>query len=132
MTPRLAYLDSSAFLKLVLMEAESAALTRWLESWPRRASSRLLRLEALRTIRRHRPDLVPEMRAPLLRVGLIGISEGILEVAATLEPPVLGSLDAIHVATAMALGAELGALVTYDRRMIEAAEHLGLPVASPA
>jgi predicted nucleic acid-binding protein len=40
-------------------------------------------------------------------------------------------LDAIHVATASLLGPDLEAVVTYDRRMIEAAQLYGLPVASP-
>nr|MDT0661349.1 hypothetical protein [Micromonospora sp. DSM 115978] len=47
----------------------------------------------------------------------------------------LRSLDAIHLATAQVLvsqpGAELVAFVTYDRRLLDAAKGLGLPVASP-
>jgi predicted nucleic acid-binding protein len=41
------------------------------------------------------------------------------------------SLDAIHVATAAALGDDLVAVVTYDRQMVRAADHVGLPVVSP-
>lgn len=127
-----AYLDSSAFLKLVLAEAESVALIRWLEAWPERASSRLLRLEALRAVRRHRPDAVDEVRRLLVAIDLISVSDDLIEAAGSFEPLALRSLDAIHIATAMTLADALGALVTYDQRMIEAAQHLGLPVASPA
>jgi predicted nucleic acid-binding protein len=129
---RLAYLDSSAFLKLVLVERESRALTEWLAAWPRRVSSRLLRLEARRTVHRYRPDLEGELRTTLSGVGLIAVGDEVLETAAVLGPTALRSLDAIHLATALSLADTLGTLVTYDRRMIEAAEQLGLPVASPA
>ena len=50
------------------------------------------------------------------------------------EPP-LSSIDAIHLATAQVLGnesgAELVALVTYDRPLLDAAKAAGLPPASP-
>jgi len=40
--------------------------------------------------------------------------------------------DAIHIATAMSLGPDLGVLITYDERMASAATLYGLPVASPS
>ncbi len=49
-----------------------------------------------------------------------------------LEPAAVRTLDAIHLATALALGDDLQEIVTYDRRMTEGARRLGLPVASPA
>lgn len=52
--------------------------------------------------------------------------------AATVGPSSLRTLDAIHLATALGLGAELDAFVTYDNRLAEAARSLGLPVVSPA
>ena len=48
-----------------------------------------------------------------------------------MKPPELRSLDAIHVASAMAMEEDLDALVTYDRRMIDGGRMAGLPVASP-
>jgi predicted nucleic acid-binding protein len=48
-----------------------------------------------------------------------------------LAEPNLRTLDAIHVATAAALGGELEAFVTYDQRLFETAERMGLPVVSP-
>lgn len=44
----------------------------------------------------------------------------------------LRSLDAIHLAAARALGHELVEVITYDRRMPDAADHIGLPVSAPA
>lgn len=126
------YLDPSAFLKLILDEPESTVLMRWLEGWPERTSSRLLWLEAVRAIRRYRPDGFENLRRLLSAIELVSVDDDILETAALLQPLTLRSLDAIHLATAMTLGDTLGMLVTYDRRMIDAAQTLGLPVASPA
>jgi predicted nucleic acid-binding protein len=57
----------------------------------------------------------------------------VLDRAATLAPgTLLRSLDAIHLATAQLLGAELRAVVTYDTRMAQAALSLGMSVASPS
>jgi hypothetical protein len=44
---------------------------------------------------------------------------------------VLRTLDAIHLATAMAVGDDLEAIVTYDERMVDAARLLGLSTATP-
>jgi uncharacterized protein len=43
----------------------------------------------------------------------------------------LRSLGAIHLATARGLGRDLGAIVTYDQRMAEAATHVGHRVVGP-
>ena len=58
------------------------------------------------------------------------IEDAILRQAAALPDPHLGSLDAIHVATALALR-PLAAFVTYDLRQAKAARRVGLPVRSP-
>jgi uncharacterized protein len=126
------YLDSSAFIKVVVDEAESTALRTLLASRPsRRISSALLRTEALRAVRHLGPDALASVREGLRRVDLIGIDDRILDSAGTLEPRVLRTLDAIHVATALAAGDDLDALITYDERMLEAATLLGLPTISP-
>jgi predicted nucleic acid-binding protein len=52
MSGRVAYLDTSAFVKLVIVEPESAALRRFLGRWPRRASAAVLRTEVARALRR--------------------------------------------------------------------------------
>ena len=126
------YLDSSAFVKLVVEEAESAAVRAFLaDRGVRRVSSALLRTEALRAVRHLGPDALATVREGLRRVDLIGIDDRILDAAGTLGPQVLRTLDAIHLATALAVGDDLEAIVTYDERMVAAARLLGLPAATP-
>ena len=127
------YLDSSAFIKIVVDEAESVALRTFLgASASRRVSSALLRTEALRAVRHLGPDALTVVREGLRRLDLIGIDDRILDSAGILEPRVLRTLDAIHVATALAVGEDLDALVTYDERMVAAARLVGLTTTSPA
>ena len=76
-------------------------------------------------------EALATVREGLRRVDLVGIDDRILDAAGTLEPRVLRTLDAIHVATAMALGDDLEAIVTYDERMVEAGRLLGLSTATP-
>ena len=126
------YLDSSAFVKLVIEETESAAARTFLAGRDaRRVSSALLRTEALRAVRHLGPDALATVREGLRRVDLIGIDDRILDAAGTLEPQVLRTLDAIHLASAMAVGDDLEVIVTYDERMIDAARLLGLSTATP-
>ncbi|MEW5989962.1 MAG: type II toxin-antitoxin system VapC family toxin [Chloroflexota bacterium] len=126
------YLDSSAFVKFAVEEPETAALRRFLaDGGSRRVSSALLRTEALRAVRHLGADALATVREGLRRVDLIGIDDRILDTAGTLEPGVLRTLDAIHMATAQAVGDDLDAIVTYDDRMIEAARLLGLSTATP-
>ncbi len=126
------YLDSSAFVKLVVAERESAALRSYLRrrGW-RRVSSALLRTEALRAVRLLGPDALSLARQALRAIDLVAVADLVLEAAASLESRVLRTLDAIHLATAMSLGDDLDEIVTYDARMAEGARLLGLPTASP-
>lgn len=126
------YLDSSAFVKLIVAETDSRAVRAFLAGrGARRVSSALLRTESLRAIRHLGPDALATAREGLRRVDLIGIDDRILDAAGTLESKVLRTLDAIHLATAMALGDDLEAIVTYDERMVEAARLVGLSTATP-
>lgn len=126
------YLDSSAFVKILIDEPESSALRAFLAVTPmRRVSSALLRTEVLRAIRHLGAPGLSLAREGLRRIDLISLDDRILDSAGILEPGVLRALDAIHVATALTLGDDLRAIVTYDQRMIDAAGLLGLSVASP-
>jgi predicted nucleic acid-binding protein len=126
------YLDSSAFVKLAVEERETAALRDYLaERGSRRVSSSLLRAEALRAVRHLGADALATVREGLRRVDLVAIDDRILDTAGTLEPGVLRTLDAIHVATALAIGDDLETIVTYDSRMLEAARMMGLSVTTP-
>ena len=126
------YLDASAFVKVVIEETETAAVRAFLANrGVRRVSSALLRTESLRAVRHLGPDALATVREGLRRVDLIGIDDRILDAAGTLEPQVLRTLDAIHLATAMAVGDDLEAIVTYDERMVDAARLMGLSTATP-
>jgi predicted nucleic acid-binding protein len=127
------YLDASAAAKLVLDEPDSDALRRWMESSDSVVvSSDLLHTELLRAIRRHDPDLISQGRAVLESITLIALPRNVYESAATLGPPVLRSLDALHLASAVDVGGdELTAIITYDLRMIEAARSLGIETIAP-
>jgi predicted nucleic acid-binding protein len=132
MSADVAYLDTSAVVKLLVREGETAALRRWLRRRPRRVASALLSVELLRAARRAgEPRLVVEARRLLTGITLIGVDNAVLDRAGDLEPGQLRTLDAIHLATALSLGAELDAVVTYDRRMADAAALVGLAIAAP-
>ena len=126
-----AYLDASALVKLVLPEHETDALRAALTAWRRRATSRIGVVEVLRAVRRRDATVEADARRLLARVSLIAISDRLLVGAIPVPPPELGSIDALHVASAAALGGALAAFVSYDTRQLEAATALGLPVSSP-
>jgi hypothetical protein len=126
------YLDASAFVKVVADEPEAGAVRAFLRSErTRRVSSALLRTEAVRAVRLRGPDALSATRQALRTVDLIALADAILDSAAALDPRVLRTLDAIHLATALSLGDDLDAIVSYDARMIEGARLLGLPAVSP-
>jgi hypothetical protein len=126
------YLDSSAFIKLIVAESHSSELRAYLRRRSgRRASSALLRAEASRALRQSGPEALILARQTLRAMDLIAVADSVLDAAGMLEPRVLRTLDAIHLATALTLGDELDAVVTYDARMADGARLLGLPVATP-
>jgi predicted nucleic acid-binding protein len=126
------YLDTSALAKLVIRERETGPLRRWLGRRPDPvATSDLARTELLRATRRAAPDRMPQARAVLASVDLIRVSTEICESAAMIEPKALRSLDAVHLASALALGDDLDVVVCYDQRLIDASVALGLRTASP-
>ncbi len=131
MSAEAVYLDSSALVKLVVAEQESPALWRYLRRRPVRISSALARVEVPRAVRHQGKQALNRSSRVLARVQLLCLDDSLLDAAAALDPGVLRSLDAIHLASAQALGDELDAIVTYDLRMAEAAELLDLRVVSP-
>ncbi|MFI5394044.1 MAG: type II toxin-antitoxin system VapC family toxin [Candidatus Binatia bacterium] len=126
------YLDSSAIAKLVVQEPESAALRRYLRAHPQRISCSLSRTEVLRAVRHLGPAALHRARQVLRRVDLIQLDDALLDAAATLDPRILRSLDAIHLAAAQLVSPELEAVITYDRRMADTAALLGFAVVAPA
>jgi len=127
-----AYLDSSALVKLVVAEPESSALRRHLKSRRVRVSCALARVEVIRAVRGHGRQATARARRVLARTRLLRLDDALLDAAASLDDGVLRSLDAIHLAAAQTFGALLREVVTYDARMTEAARSVGLATAAPA
>lgn len=136
------YLDSSAILKLLRRENESDALIAHLDAHAQQelVTSALATVEvaraltavgaedmAVRAVRRSDRIEIGDVVVPAL-----AMVASILDLARTLPPAVLRSLDAIHVATAMLAGAALDHVITYDKRMAAAAHAAGLQVVSPS
>lgn len=128
---RLAYADASALVKLILPEPESTALHRWYVEAERLITSRAGIIETERATRR-RPHDQAHRKLILRDVEVLELDADIGRLAAALEPASLRTLDAIHLASAQALGAELDAFVTYDDRQADAARLIGLPVVRPS
>jgi len=126
----LVYLDSSAFVKLVVAEPETQALLAALAGVIRLTASEILEVEALRATRRGGGAL-EVAQAQLEGVRLLPLTTEVRAQASELEPPSLRSLDAIHLATALSLGSRLEAFYTYDARMSLAARDAGLDVQAP-
>jgi predicted nucleic acid-binding protein len=125
------YLDTSALLKLVVAENESAAMRSWMARAGPCWSSQLLCTEALRAADRLGVD--EEVVAELLdAVSLVVPAASTFLTAGRLQPSTLRSLDALHLATALELGDDLEGLVTYDARMVAGAEALAVTVVAPS
>ncbi|HEX2223385.1 MAG TPA: type II toxin-antitoxin system VapC family toxin [Thermoanaerobaculia bacterium] len=133
MAETLLYLDSSALVKLVLPERETAALRSILPRFAGLVSSALAEVEVYRAIWRvsSNPKTRQNAGQVLARVNLLDLDNPILSMASALEPKTLRSLDALHLASALSLGTDLQALVTYDARLAEAARQTGLEVLAP-
>ena len=132
------YLDSSAIIKRVVQERESEAFERALAEWSRdepAQTSLLAEVEVSRALRRRLDidvdyvdirDAVDEAFGDLV---IHPIDAEVIRTARIIDPPVLRSLDAIHLATAVLIGAE--AIVTYDVRLADAAAAVGLVAIAP-
>jgi hypothetical protein len=127
------YLDSAAVVKLAHAEQESAALRGWLDEraetpW---ISSVLTEIESFRALARYAPEAASRLPAVLDQIDLIDLDQHIRMVARTVAPTTVRSLDAIHLGTALRSRPSLISFVTYDKRLLDAAQAAGLPIDSP-
>ncbi len=127
------YLDSSALLKMLFQEQESDALHDWLTPLAAvpTVSSELARVEVLRATRRLDPATLPAARTLLGQLDLVALTAGVLEQASYVGEASLRSLDALHLASALSLGADLSAFVAYDHHLAAAAAGAGLEPLHP-
>ena len=125
------YLDTSAFLKLIVDEESSSAMRSWYTANDQVWSSQLLYTEALRAAQRLQIDLQLVQEA-LDTVTLILPSAATYTSAGRLEPHRLRSLDALHLASAIEIGSDLDGIVVYDQRLADAARDTSIEVVSPS
>ena len=127
------YLDSSALVKLAVTEPESAALANWLAERADQplVSSALHRAEVPRAVWRAEPGALPRSYRLIKRIARVALTADVLDNSATLPPQGLSPAQAIHLASALAVKADLTMFVAYDEALLGAARDAGLPVASP-
>lgn len=125
------YLDTSAALKLLVEEAESAALARVVDDeGPNLVAGWLLETELRRASNRE-PALTQQTVSEFLdAVSLYEVPSSLFREAGLLPGQHLRSLDALHLAVAVRIGVD--AMIAYDLRLQAAARSLGIPVIAPA
>jgi uncharacterized protein len=136
--PAILYVDTSAMLKLLVREAESDAIERELLKWSELATSIITEVELPRAVaraREERADAVIDgsvvLQGVLASAAIIPLSENIVGAARKVKPVHVGALDAIHIASAISLSKQLAGVATYDKRMQDALELLGVDVIAP-
>lgn len=130
--PATAYIDSSALLKLAVREPETSALEGYLAECEGVVASWLAAVECRRAARRaNRAHVLQAVEHVLEAVYLLDVTPAILERAAMADPPLLRTLDAIHLATALSVGDPGLEVIAYDARLADAARASGLAVVQP-
>lgn len=127
------YLDTSALIKLLVAEKESAALATWLTTHgPVWFTSTLTEVELPLSAARHGLPLGSSERL-LDRTHLVDITADVRTAAAGYGSLGLRTLDAIHVASATSVHSVDAPItvVSYDTRRLTASEQLGMATASP-
>jgi len=127
------YLDTSALVKLVSVEDDTAALHEWVaDTQPEFVASDLICTELRRAVRCSGAAPAIDIEEGLSAVDLLPATPAIFEVAAELEPIGLRTLDAVHLATALGVRDDIDAVVTYDDRLACAAVANGLAAIAPS
>ncbi len=128
------YLDTSAAVKLAVVEPESEALRAFLSGCHDGfVSSSLLAVELRRAaLRAKDPEMALAAVSQVIpAIRLVRIDDEVIAQAGILMPPSLRSLDAIHLATALLLGAAVETMISYDTRLAHAATYAGIDVRFP-
>ena len=125
---RRAYFDASAIVKLSHAEPYSEALIDYLNGGPVQASTSIIaEVEVRRALRRAGAS----SNEAVAGFYLVALDEEIRAEAARLCSPLVRALDAIHLATALAIADAQIEFVTYDDRQADAARECGLRVVQP-
>lgn len=124
------YLDSSAILKLIIIEAESDSLRKFINT--KVITSAISRVEVIRTLSLNDESLIIAGQMVLEKFELMPLSRPILTIAENFSSQItLRSLDALQVASVIFLSPMVKSLITYDKNMIKNAKALGISVVSP-
>ncbi|NKE57974.1 type II toxin-antitoxin system VapC family toxin [Lentzea sp. PSKA42] len=124
------YLDTSALVKLVRAEAETDDLVAWLGERADLVTSSLARVELMRALREEGEAEKRQAATILVDIDQVPMTFDLLDAAGALPQPVR-SLDAIHLASAIRLRDVLEAFVAYDKRLLAAADEVGLLTVAP-
>ncbi len=125
------YADTSALAKLVVAEPETPALRDWISRQDARLVTNSIGVVELRRLAARVSQQALDTATLLLgRIDRVSLTPAALALAGQLPPPEVRTLDALHIASAAEL-LELRAVLTYDRRLADAAAGYGLPVESP-
>jgi len=122
------YVDSSAALKRIFREDETdlvgSTLRSWVDAGDLVAASTLTWVEVTRSVLRTRPaDAEAQVDAAMSGIAELPLDETVLTRARWIGSPTLRSLDAIHLAAALVLGAT--EMLTFDVRLAGAARSVG-------
>ncbi|GAA1814718.1 MULTISPECIES: type II toxin-antitoxin system VapC family toxin [Brevibacterium] len=127
--PSIVYVDTSALGALLVAQPESDALVGWLNGTSAElVSSDLLETELRRMAVREEREPT-EVSVLLDGVSIAALDRAVFRSAGLLPMPYLRTLDALHLEAALRL--DVDALLTYDKRLEEAARSVGLEVISP-
>ncbi|HEX3489557.1 MAG TPA: type II toxin-antitoxin system VapC family toxin [Streptosporangiaceae bacterium] len=125
------YLDASALVSLVTGRPYAHELREFLGQSPEMpmGTSTIGFIETVRALDRvgSYPTAMQDLLASFTEIL---VTDEIRDAAASL-PGAIRTLDAVHVASAQAIGDALAYLVSYDKRMLDVAHSVGLPVAAP-
>lgn len=125
------YLDASALVKLVLRERETHALESAIRDAAVCYTNVIGRIELERAVRRESLDEEGHLESVVARTEQVPLNVAIVAAAGVLPPRSLRSLDAIHLATLLAMRDEVDAFYCYDQRLADAAREHGIDVRSP-
>jgi len=127
-----AYIDASALVKLFKAEPETVAFREALRDWPVQVASELIRVEAICAARcLGGKDVLARAREALEHINLIPITPEIVDLATEPHTPPLREMDAIHLATALTMRDDLGAMFVYDNDLHAVAQTHELNPLSP-
>lgn len=126
------YTDTSALAKLFLNESEGPALEEFLQTTQMTpVSSELTEVELVRAVAKVELSWIPRARKLLRGLILLPLTTSVRTAAGELFPGQIGSLDAIHLATAMEIKYDLAGMLTNDKRVAELAGQSGIKVLRP-